>query len=61
MAQRATIENFSQIAQIVKELGLTSCDGWDAGRVSQHSHGDAGYVRARHRLRPPKGVEQPRQ
>ena len=28
MAQRATIENFSQAAQIVKELGLTSCDGW---------------------------------
>ncbi len=29
MAQRATIENFSQTAQIVKELGLSSCDGWD--------------------------------
>ena len=29
MAQRATIENFSQAAQIVKELGLISCDGWD--------------------------------
>lgn len=28
MAQRATIENFSQAAQIVKELNISSCDGW---------------------------------
>lgn len=29
MAQRATIDNFSQAAQIVKELGLGACDGWE--------------------------------
>ena len=28
MAQRATIENFSQAAQIVKELNISSCNGW---------------------------------
>lgn len=28
MTQRATIENFSQAARIVKELGFSSCDGW---------------------------------
>lgn len=28
MTQRATIENFSQAAAVVKELGLGSCDGW---------------------------------
>jgi transposase-like protein len=29
MAQRATIENFAQATKIVKELGLSACDGWD--------------------------------
>ncbi|MBI5233990.1 MAG: transposase [Deltaproteobacteria bacterium] len=28
MAQRATIENFSQAARIVKELNISSCEGW---------------------------------
>jgi transposase-like protein len=28
MTQRATIENFSQAARIVKELNISSCDGW---------------------------------
>ncbi len=31
MVQRATIENFSQAVRVVKELGLSTCDGWSDG------------------------------